>query len=65
MTNTYAVSNARIVLDTTVARLNIERFCKIFTGEANETKRQTLLHLIAEEKAKLAALILPHAIASL
>jgi hypothetical protein len=51
-----------IALDTTIARLNIERFCKIFTGEANETKRRTLLHLIAEEKAKLEMLILPHTI---
>jgi hypothetical protein len=62
MINTHAISNARIALDTTVARLNIERFCKKFTGEANEIKRRTLLHLIAEEKTKLAALIVPHAI---
>jgi hypothetical protein len=61
MTNTYAVINSKIALDTTIARLNIERFCKIFTGEANETKRRTLLHLIAEEKAKLQVLIAPHA----
>jgi len=57
MTNTSAVTNPRITLDATIARLNIERFCKIFTDEANETKRRTLLDLIAEEKAKLDTLI--------
>jgi len=62
MTNTYAVTNVKIARDTTIARLNIERFCKIFTGEANETKRRTLLSLIAEEKAKLEVLIATHAI---
>jgi hypothetical protein len=57
MINTTAVTNPRIALDATIARLNIERFCKIFTDEANETKRRTLLDLIAEEKAKLDTLI--------
>lgn len=36
-----------------VARLNIERFRKIFSDEADETKRHTLGRLIAEERAKL------------
>ena len=44
-------------LDAIVARLNIERFCKIFSDEADETKRHTLGRLIAEEKAKLCALV--------
>ena len=57
MTSTYTDTNARIALDTTIARLNMERFCKILTGEDNQTKRRTLLHLIVEEKAKLDALI--------
>jgi hypothetical protein len=39
-----------------VARLNIEHFCKKLSEEINETKRQTLLQLVAEEKAKLFAL---------
>jgi hypothetical protein len=50
--------NARVALDTVVARLNIERFCKLFPEEADETKRHTLVRrLIAEEKAKLYALV--------
>ena len=51
------VSDARVTLDTVVARLNIERFSKIFAEEADDAKRQTLAHLIHEEKAKLDALI--------
>ena len=39
-----------------VARLNIELFCKKFAEEMSETKRQTILQLVAEEKAKLSAL---------
>ena len=49
--------NARVALDTVVARLNIERFCKLFPNESDETKRHTLVRLIAEEKAKLYALV--------
>jgi hypothetical protein len=49
--------NARAALDTIVARLNVERFCKLFPDESDETKRHTLVSLIAEEKAKLNALI--------
>jgi len=57
MTNTYADTNARIALDTAVARLNIERFCKMLSGEANQTMRRTLVYLIAEENAKLGTLV--------
>ena len=57
MIATQTVSDARVALDTIVARLNIERFCKIFSDEADETKRHTLGRLIAEEKAKLYALV--------
>jgi hypothetical protein len=56
MIATQTVSDARVALDAIVARLNIERFCKIFSAEADETKRHTLGRLIAEEKAKLYAL---------
>ena len=49
--------NARVALDTVVARLNIERFCKLFPDQSDETKRHTLVRLVAEEKAKLYALV--------
>ena len=45
-----------VALDTTVARLNIEHYRKRLSEEVDETKRQTLLNLIAEEKVKLSAL---------
>jgi hypothetical protein len=61
MITTYTASDARVALDTVVARLNIERFCKIFTDQADETKRHTLVRLIAEEKAKLDELVASHA----
>jgi hypothetical protein len=53
MITTRTVSDSRAALDMIVARLNIERFCKIFSDEADETKRHTLGRLIAEERAKL------------
>jgi hypothetical protein len=43
-------------MDKTVARLNIEHFRKKLAEEGDETKRQTLLRLLADEEAKLAAL---------
>ena len=43
-------------LPSMVARLNIELFCKKLAEETNKTKRQTLLQLVDEEKAKLFAL---------
>jgi len=45
-----------IALDTMVARINVEHFCKRLSEEIDEAKRQTLLHLIEEEQAKLFAL---------
>jgi len=45
-----------VALDTIVARINIEHFCKKLSEETDETKRQTLLHLIEEEQAKLSML---------
>jgi hypothetical protein len=41
-------------MDKTIARLNIEHFRKRLAVEADETTRQTLLRLLAEEEAKLA-----------
>jgi hypothetical protein len=43
-------------MDKTIARLNIEHFRKRLAGETDETTRQTLLRLLAEEEAKLASL---------
>jgi len=43
-------------MDGTVARLNIEYFRKLLAQEADETKRQMLLRLLAEERAKLKGL---------
>jgi hypothetical protein len=56
MTDAYVIPEDRIALDTIVARLNVERFSKMYTEEVDEAKRQTLAHLITEEKAKLDAL---------
>jgi hypothetical protein len=46
-----------VTLHSMVARLNIELFCKKLSEEMNEAKRRTLLKLVAEEKAKLSALM--------
>jgi hypothetical protein len=46
-----------VTLDSMVARLNIELFGRKLSEEMNEAKRQTLLQLVAEEKAKLSALL--------
>jgi len=43
-------------MDKTVARLNIEHYQKSLAAERDEAKRQTLMRLLAEEQAKLAAL---------
>jgi hypothetical protein len=40
----------------TIARLNIEHFRKKLVTEQDEMKRQTLMRLLVEEQAKLAAL---------
>ncbi len=42
-------------MDKLVARFNIEHYRKVLANEADEARRQTLLHLLAEEEAKLAA----------
>jgi len=47
-------------MDKTVARLNIEHFRKQLATETDETRRQTLLRLLAEEEAKLATLDSPN-----
>jgi hypothetical protein len=46
-------------MDKTIARLNIEHFGKKLAEENDGKQRETLLRLLAEEKAKLAALINP------
>ncbi len=46
-------------MDRSIARLNIEHFRKKLAEKGDETKRQTLLRLLAEEEAKLAALDRP------
>jgi hypothetical protein len=43
-------------VDKTVARLNIEHFRKQLATEKDESRRQMILRLLAEEEAKLAAL---------
>ena len=43
-------------MDRAVARLNIEHYRRLLETEADETKRQTIRRLLAEEEAKLAAL---------
>ena len=45
-----------VTLESMVARLNIKHYRKVLSEEIDETKRQTLLQLIAEETAKLSAL---------
>jgi hypothetical protein len=60
MTN---LASGGLTLHSMVARLNIDLFCKKLSEETTETKRQTLLRLIAEEKAKLSALLVgPHSV---
>jgi hypothetical protein len=46
-------------VDETVARLNIEHFRNKLATETDETRRQTILRLLAAEEAKLAALLNP------
>jgi len=43
-------------MDKTIARLNIKYYREKLATEHDETKRQTLLRLLAEEQTKLAAL---------
>ena len=44
-------------MEEAVARLNIEHCGKLLAEEKDETKRRTLHSLLAEEEAKLAALM--------
>ncbi len=44
-------------MDKAVARLNIEHYQKLLATETDEAKRNTLRRLLAEEEAKLAALL--------
>jgi len=41
-------------MDRSVARLNIEHYRRLLAAETDETRRQTLLRLLAEEEAKVA-----------
>lgn len=41
-------------MDRVVARLNIEHYRRLLAQETDETRRQTILRLLAEEEAKLA-----------
>jgi len=43
-------------MDSAIARLNIEHYRKLLAEECDDAKRQTILRLLAEEEAKLAAL---------
>lgn len=57
MINRQTASDDRGALEADVARYNIKLFCKRLTEETDETKRQTIFKLIAEEKAKLDTLM--------
>jgi len=41
-------------MDRSIAQLNIEHFRRLLATETDETRRRTLLRLLAEEEAKLA-----------
>jgi hypothetical protein len=42
-------------MDRTVAHYNVEHYRRLLAQELDETRRQMLLRLLAEEEAKLAA----------
>jgi hypothetical protein len=44
------------LMDELIARLNIEHYRKQLADETDEAKRETIVRLLAEEEAKLAAL---------
>jgi hypothetical protein len=46
-------------MDRNVARLNIEHLRKRLAEETDESKRQTILRLLAEEEARLASFMTP------
>jgi hypothetical protein len=41
-------------MDKTVARLNIEHYRRLLATETDESRRQMLLRLLAEEEARIA-----------
>jgi hypothetical protein len=43
-------------MDRSIARLNIEHFRRLLETETDQTKRQTIRRLLAEEEAKLASM---------
>jgi hypothetical protein len=47
-------------MDKMVARLNIEHYRQQLAEQTDESKRQLLLRLLAEEEAKLASLTAPN-----
>ena len=47
-------------VDKTVARLNIEHYRSLLANEADETRRQVIARLLAEEEAKLSRLENPN-----
>ena len=44
-----------VAMDRAVARLNIEHYRELLATETDKDKRETILRLLAEEEAKLAA----------
>ena len=46
----------RLIMDRTLARLNVEHFRKKLAERPEETTRRTLVRLLADEEAKLVAL---------
>ena len=40
-------------MESTIARLNIERYKDLLKKETDESKRQRIVHLLAEEETKL------------
>jgi hypothetical protein len=45
-----------VIMDRTVAHLNVEHYRKLLASETDEATRATILRLLADEEAKLAAL---------
>ena len=43
----------KALTDRTVAHLNIEHYRKLLTQEMDETKRQTILRLLAEDRGQV------------
>jgi hypothetical protein len=57
MINTTALSDDRLAMAAAVSRYNIKHFCERLVEETDETKLRTIFNLIAEEQAKLNALM--------